>query len=114
MTGVTASRAPPGERAPGLRPDDAGQDGLEEQSQHDDQGAADDVEPEVANAREHEQGKNQPLRDDGGQEDGMALDVLEEEGHEEQPQHGPVEERAEDVDRLDEVCLLYTSDAADE
>ena len=51
-------------------------------------------------AVEHE---DQDLGRERRPEDGRAADALEEEGHEEQAEHHAVKDRADDVDRLDQV-----------
>ena len=64
---------------------------------------ADDVVPEKAHVRPKEQGDDDRLRDQRRDEDRPGGDARHEEADDEHAEEGPVEERPDDVHRLDEV-----------
>src|SRR5690606_35695917 len=80
------------------------QDRLHGQGDENGQDTAHQVKPEVAN---FEGRKIEPEHQDFGtnssDECGGTADIFEKKGDEEQSENGPVEQRADDVDRLDEV-----------
>ena len=68
-----------------------------------DETAADDVEPQVADVAEEEEGDDGRLGDRGADQHRRGGDAAEEERDQEQAEHRAVEDRAEDVHGLDQV-----------
>src|SRR5437764_2200920 len=81
----------------------SGQDGLQRQAQHDARGATDEVVPEVADVEREVHHDHQRLRGNRREEDGAAADTPQEERHEEQAEQHAIEDRAQNVDGLDEI-----------
>src|SRR5262245_25971150 len=79
------------------------QEALEHRSERQDQGAPDQVEPQVADVGGQVQGDNGPLGQEGGQEYRRPAHPPDQERGQEQAEDGAVEERAQDVEGLDQV-----------
>src|SRR5262245_59279842 len=92
---VILSLPPPG----GNRPEDE----LNGRSERQDLGAPDEVVPEVADIGRGVERDHGRLGGEGRQEDRRPADPLQKESGQEDSQDGAVEQRAQDVDRLDQV-----------
>src|SRR5712691_381712 len=79
------------------------QDRLQRHAQGDARGAADEVVPEVADVERGGHHDHEGLRGHGPEEHRAAAHATEEERHQEEAEQDAVEDRAEDVDGLDEV-----------
>src|SRR5437867_10377234 len=86
--------------APGAAPR---QDRLQGHAQRNARGAADDVVPEVPDVEREVHHDDERLGDRGREEHRGAADPAEEEGDQEEAEEHAVEDRAQDVDGLDEV-----------
>src|SRR5439155_14924293 len=79
------------------------QDGLQRHAEGDARGAADEVVPEVTDTEREVHDDHDGLRAHGREEHRAAAHAAEEERHHEEAEQDAVEDRAEDVDGLDEV-----------
>src|SRR5206468_12391810 len=79
------------------------EDRLQEQTEGDAGRAADEVVPEIADVEGTVHHDHQGLSGHGRKEDRTAAHAPEEKRHQKDPQHDTVEDRSQDIDRLDEV-----------